>query len=132
VTVLDTSGALDYLLATGAAEHVGELFHGDGTLAAPDVLTFEVLAVLRREVLRGTLGERRAAGAVEDYADLAVTLFPATPVRMRAWALRDRLTAADALFVALAESLDEPLATKDTGLSRTAEALGLSVVRLTA
>jgi predicted nucleic acid-binding protein len=32
--------------------------------------------------------------------------------------MRRYLTAADALFVALAESLDEPFATKDTALAR--------------
>jgi predicted nucleic acid-binding protein len=33
------------------------------------------------------------------------------------WALRRNFTAADALFVALAEQLDEPLATKDSALA---------------
>jgi predicted nucleic acid-binding protein len=37
-------------------------------------------------------------------------------LRTRAWELRDNLTAADALFVALAEQLDERLVTKDAGL----------------
>jgi predicted nucleic acid-binding protein len=41
-------------------------------------------------------------------------------LRRRAWELRHNLNAADALFVALAERLDEPLATKDTALARAA------------
>lgn len=44
------------------------------------------------------------------------------PLRSRAWELRDNLTAADAPFVALAEQLGEPLATKDQGLATTARA----------
>jgi predicted nucleic acid-binding protein len=39
------------------------------------------------------------------------------PLRDRAWELRENLTAADALFVALAERLGEPLATKDRRLA---------------
>jgi predicted nucleic acid-binding protein len=89
-------------------------------LAAPDLMVFEVLAVLRRGTLRGEIAEERAAGAVEDLADLPVQLFPSLPLRRRAWALRRNLTAADGLFIALAEYLDEPLATKDTALAAAA------------
>ena len=90
----------------------------EGELSAPDVLVFEVLAVLRRESHREAISEDRAAGAVEDLGDLSIELFPSLPLRERVWALRRNLTAADALFVALAESLDEPFATKDSTLAR--------------
>lgn len=88
----------------------------EGELAAPDLLIFEVLAVLRRAALRGEIAEDRAAGAVQDLGDLPIELFPCLPLRERVWTLRRNLTSADALFVALAEHLDEPLATKDRGL----------------
>jgi predicted nucleic acid-binding protein len=81
---------------------------------------FEVLAVLRREVARGSVSERRAIGAVDDVGDLAVELFPTLPLRERAFELRQNLTVADGLFVALAELLDEPLATKDRALASAA------------
>jgi predicted nucleic acid-binding protein len=38
-------------------------------------------------------------------------------MRERAWGLRENFTIADALFVALAERLGEPLATKDLALA---------------
>jgi predicted nucleic acid-binding protein len=117
VTVIDTSGVVDFLLGTGAAEQVGALMASEGELAAPDLMVFEVIAVLRRDTLRGTLAETRAAAAVKDLGDLPVELFPSLPMRERAWTLRRNLTAADALFVALAEQLDEPLATKDGALA---------------
>jgi predicted nucleic acid-binding protein len=94
------------------------------------VLTFEVLAALRRGALRGAFEARRAVGLLEDFGDLAIDLFPAMPLRQRAFELRDRLTAADGLFVALAEALGEPLATKDRGLVRAAEQLGLPAIEL--
>ncbi|HEX7244983.1 MAG TPA: type II toxin-antitoxin system VapC family toxin, partial [Solirubrobacterales bacterium] len=89
---------------------------------APDLLVFEVLAVLRRAVSRRELTQARAAAALDDLGDMALDLFPALPVRTRAWELRRTMTAADALFVALAEALGEPLATKDRALAAAAAA----------
>jgi predicted nucleic acid-binding protein len=117
VTVLDTSVVVDLLLGGGVADEVRALMNREGELAAPDLLIFEVLAVLRREQLRGEIAQDRAAGAVLDLGDLPIQLFPSLPLRERAWSLRANLTAADALFVALAEQLGEPLATKDRALS---------------
>jgi hypothetical protein len=52
---------------------------------------------------------------------MALDLFPTLPLRSRAWELRRNMTAAaDALFVALAGPLGEPLATKDAALARAA------------
>lgn len=115
MTVLDTSAVIDLLLLEGAAARVQELL-GDGPAAAPDILVFEVIAVLRREVGR-RMAVERAGAALDDLADLALDLFPSMALRQRAWELRHNFTAADGLFVSLAEALDEPLATKDTGLA---------------
>lgn len=118
MTVLDTSGVVDYLLGIGVAEQVRELMSAEGELAAPDILVFEVLAVLRRESHRGAIADDRAAQAVEDLGDLSIELFPSLPLRERVWVLRRNFTAADALFITLAENLDEPFATKDDALVR--------------
>jgi predicted nucleic acid-binding protein len=117
VTVIDSAAVVDFLLGVGAAGAVRRLIAREGELAAPDVLVFEVLAVLRRQVLRGDLTGARAAGALDDLGALPVELFPSLPLRGRAWSLRRNLTAADALFAALAEQLEEPLATTDAGLA---------------
>lgn len=131
MTIIDTSGVLDFLLGIGVAKQVETLMEREGELAAPDLLTFEVLAVLRRETLRGSVADHRAAGAVEDLGDLPIELFPSLPLRQRAWTLRRNLTAADALFAALAEQLDEPLATKDGALAaEVAKHATLTVLRL--
>jgi predicted nucleic acid-binding protein len=131
VTVIDTSGVVDFLLGIGVAKQVETLMEREGELAAPDLLTFEVLAVLRRETFRGSVTDHRAAGAVEDLGDLSIELFPSLPLRQRAWALRRNLTTADALFVALAEQLDEPFATKDSALAaEVAKHVPLAVLKL--
>ncbi len=117
MTVLDSSAVVDYLLGCGASARVQELIEQEDELAAPDLLVFEVLAVLRRQTQRQAISPDRADGAVEDLGELPVRLFPSLTLRPRAWALRENLTAADALFVALAEALDEPLATCDSALA---------------
>lgn len=117
MTVVDTSLAVDYLLGRDEAGHLPRLADREGTLAAPDVLTFETLAVLRRLALRGDVGPTRAAGAVADLGDLPVELFPSLPLRRRAWEMRGSLTIGDGLFVALAERLAEPLVTRDAALA---------------
>lgn len=131
MTVLDTSAAIDYLLGDGAATQVQALLAEAAPAAAPDLLVFEVLSVLRRYVARGELSENRALGAVDDLGDLAVELFPTLPLRGRVFDLRHNLTAADALFVALAEVLGERLATKDRALADAArEHAGIDVLLL--
>jgi len=131
VTVVDTSAVVDFLLGDGVAGHVEALMEREGELAAPDLVIFETLAVLRRENLGGRVSGGRAGAAVEDLGDLAVELFPSVIVRWRVWELRNNLTAADAIFVALAEQLGEPLATKDAALAAAAEDhTGVGVIRL--
>ena len=121
MTVVDTSAVVDFLVGEEAAAGVHALLAEEHTLAAPDLLVFEVLAVFRRHVQRGLIPAERAKAAIEDLGDFAVELFPALPLRERAWELRENLTAADALFVALAEQLGEPLATKDRALAAAAK-----------
>jgi predicted nucleic acid-binding protein len=131
VSVLDTSAVVDFLLGSGVHQGVAAVLGESGEFAAPDVLVFETLAVLRRLALRGDLDDRRGKGAVDDLADLPVELFPTLGLRARAWELRENLTTADALFVALAEQLDEPLVTKDERLAAAAAAHSdITVVRL--
>ena len=120
MTVLDSSAVIDFLLGLEAAPAVEEILTTEGEAAAPDLLVFEVLAVIRRDALRDVIGAERATAAITDLADLSVALFATLPLSPRAWELRANLSAADALFVALAEALAEPLATKDRGLGRAA------------
>lgn len=132
MTVLDTSALVDFLLGAGAADQVRALMSAEGELAAPDLVIFETLAVLRRETRRGVIADERAASAIEDLGDVPVELFSSMPLRRRAWSLKANLTAADALFVALAEQLGEPLATKDEALiAEAARHADVSVVALT-
>jgi predicted nucleic acid-binding protein len=71
-----------------------------------------------RERLETRRSECAATGA--DLLDLRVDLFLCAPFASRVWELRANVTAYDAWYVALAESLGAKLATLDTRLSRAA------------
>lgn len=91
---------------------------GAGPLAAPHHMPVEVASVLRRAVRHGELSQGVAALALRDLAELRIELFPFAPFARRVWELRDNVSSYDAWYVALAESLDAPLATLDGRLSR--------------
>lgn len=52
-----------------------------------------------------------------DLADLAAVRHPHEDLLPRVWQLRDNLTAYDAAYVALAESIGAPLLTSDARLA---------------
>jgi predicted nucleic acid-binding protein len=90
----------------------------DGSeLAAPDLVDVETVAVFRRRWLAGDLTARRFSTAVDDLADLALTRLPTLPLMRRAYELRANVTAYDATYVALAETLACSLLTVDAKLA---------------
>lgn len=120
MTVLDSSGAVDYLVGGEAAAEVSDLLQDEAStaLAAPEILVIEVISALRRGAQSGEISASRATAAVEDLGGMRIELFAALPLRERTWELRENITAYDGAFVALAELLGEPLATKDRPLAR--------------
>ncbi len=87
-------------------------------LAGPEVALAEATNILRRMELSGDLSRDKAAASRFDLMRLAIVLHPFSPFADRVWELRHNLTAYDAWYVALAESLDCPLVTLDLRLSR--------------
>jgi predicted nucleic acid-binding protein len=87
-------------------------------LAAPELVDLEVLSVLRRDHLRGSIARRRAEQAIADLADLPIDRLSHGSFLMRCWELRDNLTAYDAAYVAVAEALHTTLLTGDRRLSK--------------
>ena len=89
-----------------------------GELAAPDLADVETVAVLRKRWLTGTISDDRFETAVRDLQDLPVERYPALQFLRRAFGLRANMTAYDAMYVALAESLDCELWTADARLAK--------------
>ncbi|MDH4305850.1 MAG: type II toxin-antitoxin system VapC family toxin [Acidimicrobiia bacterium] len=87
-------------------------------VAAPDLLRVEVVSVIRRQLHFGNLDVTQAEQAVTDLLDLPITVYPTAPLLLRCWQLRDNLTAYDACYIALAETLGSSLLSADARLSR--------------
>jgi len=85
-------------------------------LAAPHLLPVETANILRRASLAGEIGADVASLAHGDLVQLPIGLFPYEPFADRVWELRENLTAYDAWYVAVAESLGARLATLDARL----------------
>lgn len=124
ISVVDASVAVEYLLQTAVGVRATTFLEG-ADLIAPELLDAEVLAVLRREVLRGRLTEARAGEAVADLRDWGVERLPHRLLLDAAWQLRGHVTAYDALYVAAARQRGAGLITADGPLAR---APGLGIV----
>ena len=61
--------------------------------------------------------------ATRDLADLPVVAWPHGPLLGRAWALRENVSAYDAVYVALAEALEAQLVTADRRLAKAVAAV---------
>lgn len=87
-------------------------------VAAPDLLRIEVMSVIRRQLQVGTIDVNQADQAMADLLDLPIAVYPTAPLLVRCWQLHNNLTAYDACYVALAETLGCRLLTADARLSR--------------
>jgi predicted nucleic acid-binding protein len=117
VIVVDASALLEVLLRTASAARVEERLFGRGdALHAPHLLDAEIVQVMRRYATKREVGEAQAREALDVFGELPIIRHGHTPLLGRVWALRNNLTAYDAMYVALAEALDAPLVTRDSGL----------------
>lgn len=87
-------------------------------LHAPVTIDAEVLHSLRRQWLIRRVDDEEVAGAFEILRTAIIRRHPVQSFVPRMWAMRQNVTAYDAGYVALAESLDLPLLTRDGRLAR--------------
>lgn len=111
--VVDASAALAGLLNEG---HARQLLATE-RLHAPHLIDSEVANALRRRVHASQVSATDGWTVLDTWRRLALTRYPAHGLLERIWALRENLSAYDATYVALAESLDCALVTADARLS---------------
>jgi predicted nucleic acid-binding protein len=129
LTVIDASAAVDWLLRTVRAPKLDAHLSGSD-LVAPELIDAEVLSGLRRRERQGATTSARATQAVWRWVDAPVERLSHEGLLVRAWGLRHNLTASDAVYVALAQSLECPLVTTDRRLAG-APNLGIPVTVVT-
>jgi predicted nucleic acid-binding protein len=116
--VVDASAVVEVLLQTDAGRRIEErLFAPGETLHVPHLIDIEVAHVLRRAWLQGFIDEVRAEEALDDLAAWSLIRYPHDLFLPRIWTLRDNVTADDAVYIALAETLEVILLTCDLRLA---------------
>lgn len=119
MTVLDASVLVSALTGFDGHGDWAESVCSAGDGAAPEFALVEVTNSLRRLERRGEVSGPVADIAARDLLRMQISLFRFAPFAGRVWEMRHRLTAYDACYVALAESLHCGLATLDRRLART-------------
>jgi len=114
VIVVDASCAVLGLLNDGQARRR----LSDGAVAVPHLIDAEVAHALRGQVRRGSITPGDGHQALSHWARLAVQRFALVWLLDRMWELRENLSAYDAAYVSLAESMDCELVTADARISR--------------
>jgi len=117
VIVIDASALVELLVGGTPRAHLVAVRIRRETLHAPHLIDLEVVSVLRSLEARQVLSAPDASRATGDLVALAMSRYPHEPLVARIWQLRGNLTAYDACYVALAESLGVPLVTCDAKLA---------------
>lgn len=117
--MLDASAAVEMILRTGRGESIAaRALEAGEQLHAPHLVDVELTQTLRRLLIARQLTAARAEEAFEDFGLLVIERHEHRTLISRVWALKASLSAYDAVYVALAESLDAPLLTCDERLAR--------------
>lgn len=115
--VPDASIAVELLLRTPLGESLAPRLKG-ATLVAPALIDCEVLAVLRKLVLKKEMRDDRAGAALDDLSLWQVRRLAGTDLLREAWSLRHNVSAYDAFYVAAARLYDAQVLTADGPLAR--------------
>jgi predicted nucleic acid-binding protein len=117
--VLDASCLVEMLVGTRLGRKVAARITDPAeSLHVPHLADVEVAQTLRRLVREGDLDGTAARTAIELHRSLDLERHAHEPLLDRVWALRQNLSAYDAVYVALAEALDGTLLTCDARLTR--------------
>jgi predicted nucleic acid-binding protein len=118
IHVVDASTVVSALLDDGEEGRWCEEHLQVDQLAAPHLMPFEAINVVRRTEAKGAVSASVATNALHVLTQLPVALLPFDSVADRVWELRANLSAYDAAYVAVAELLGGRLVTLDRKMSR--------------
>jgi len=117
--VLDASSLIELLLSTPKGKSVAARISApEESLHVPQLADIEVTHVLRRLARERDIDAGVAELAISDLRSLDLERHAHEPYLGRVWALRDGLSAYDAIYVSLAEVLEATLLTCDARMAR--------------
>jgi predicted nucleic acid-binding protein len=117
--VIDASALLEILKQTDLGFELAETLVGR-VVHAPYVIDLEVTQALRRLTLHGNITLAQAEWALDLFSDMPIVRHVHMPMLREIWAMRHNLSAYDASYLALAQSLGAPLITQDGALRKMA------------
>ncbi|MEO7016438.1 MAG: type II toxin-antitoxin system VapC family toxin [Leifsonia sp.] len=116
--VIDCSAVVDLLYCREPKEWHTPLARHD--LLAPELIVPEIVSVARRLSRRERESPRQIERMLTNFLIVDIEYFAQESLMRPAWGLRDKLSAYDAMYVALASKLGIPLVTSDKRLARAA------------
>ena len=127
--VIDASVLVELLRESEHAQAVEDRLAADEhVLWAPHLIDAEVGHALRRAVRLGRMDAEEAGEALWEVDELPVERVEHESLIHVAWDLRENFSFYDALYIALALMLDEPLLTFDARLARSGADLPIEVL----
>lgn len=122
--VLDASAGVELLLDTTEGLKIQDQIPANAEWWTPEHYFVEVSGALRRALIHGVVAEALVHDAFQRLTAAPIHRVQIRPLLNDAWAKRDNLTIADALYVTLAEHVHATLVTADMRIVRSP---GLSV-----
>lgn len=127
--IVDASVIVDALVVKGTdGDRARSILATDDDLYGPSHLPLEITSALARLVRAGTLTADQMRTALTDTAAFGITLVETTLDDTLRTLELPSLRIADALYVALAERLDQPLLTTDIRMTRSGAATSCRIV----
>jgi predicted nucleic acid-binding protein len=117
VAVVDASAIAAILFGEPAADEVVERLGASG-LAAPSLLPYEIVSVASGKVRRGEASAETAETALGAFGRVRIVLHEPNSLEVFRLTGKTRLTAYDAAYLWLAQSLSADLVTLDEKLAR--------------
>jgi predicted nucleic acid-binding protein len=131
--VIDASAGAEIISRTRRGRALARLLPAGTVGWVPEHFYAEVLGVLRRRLLiEQTITESEATAALARLRAWRLHHASVAPLVDAAWAYRHNMTAADALYVVLAEHLDADFLTDDHRLAASPTFPRVNVLRLPA
>jgi predicted nucleic acid-binding protein len=116
--VVDASVIIHVLVDAAVEPHIIDQLESANGLLAPHIIDLEVINGIRKQFFLKKLQAQQALEAINDFKSLTIDRRLTETLIDRIWELRSNLTPYDAAYVALAETVDLPLITRDSKIAK--------------